>query len=75
MKVWVNNRLDQEKVVDDNELVNEFLTTLNKDERFKGWPLRRALSVFLMEKNYSYDEPDFEHLYQQAHDSFNELIR
>lgn len=62
MKVWIDNLLINEQVVDDDELAEEFLQSSIRETTKENWPLLRQLSVFLMDKHYTYESSDFHKL-------------
>ena len=62
MKVWIDNKLDQEKEINDNELAEEFLESPIRKTTKKYWPLLRQLTTFLLDKHYTYEVHDFHKL-------------
>ena len=62
MKVWINNRIDEEVKIDDNELMKEFLNSGIRKATSEHWPLVRQLTTFLLDKHYTYESSDFNKL-------------
>lgn len=70
MKLWKNNRVDQEWQLDNAEIIRQFKESKWNKEPYFDWPFERRFLVFIMEDLRSvfdqneYRSIDWWHLYR-----------
>jgi len=70
MNLWKENRLDKHYTLSFSSIIRAFKSSEQNENFKKGWPLERALRIFICHSlNSVFEEKEFAMLYEYAYKS------